>query len=238
VRVSRPKAPSPDTAITYVRVSTEDQARSGLGLGAQRARVADECTRRGWLVVDEYADEGVSARTITKRAGLVAALEQLERGAAAHLVVYKLDRLSRSVHDFTGIVERSRRQGWSVTVMDLGFDTSTPVGAMAANVLASFAQFEREMGAQRTSDALQVLKARGVELGRPDRAAGDVVDRVARARQAGESLRSIARRLNAAAIPPPQGGTHWRHTSVAAVLRRSPSGGAETSTTEWLEEAV
>jgi DNA invertase Pin-like site-specific DNA recombinase len=89
----------------------------------------------------------------------------LEAGQADALVVAKLDRLSRSVGDFAGLMDLARRQGWALIALDLGVDTTTPAGEMMANVMASFAQFERRVIAQRTKDALAQAKARGVRLG-------------------------------------------------------------------------
>lgn len=216
----RRKTADPCTAITYVRVSTEDQVDSGLGLDDQRAKVRSECERRGWRVVGEHADEGISAKTVVDRPGLMNALERLDARDAGNLIVSKLDRLSRSVHDFTGLVDRSKRMGWSLVVLDLGVDTSTPSGAMMANVLASFAQFERELIGQRTSDALQVKKRAGVRLGRPQRSSLDVVRFVARQRAAGFSLAAVAAELNETGVPTSQGGRMWYPSTIAAVLRR------------------
>jgi DNA invertase Pin-like site-specific DNA recombinase len=69
------------------------------------------------------------------RPGLEAALEAIERGEADTLVVAKLDRLSRSLLDFAGIMDRSRRKGWSLVALDLALDTTTPSGELMANTL-------------------------------------------------------------------------------------------------------
>ena len=75
-------------------------------------------------------------------------LALVDSGSLQAVIVAKLDRLSRSLLDFAGLMERARRQGWALVALDLGVDTSTPAGEMMANVLATFAQFER-----RTPDA-------------------------------------------------------------------------------------
>src|SRR5207248_6984277 len=71
------------------------------------------------------------------------------------------NRLSRSLLDFSGLVEQSRREGWQLVALDLGVDTSTPSGEMLANVLAVFAQFERRLIGQRTREALAIKRAQG-----------------------------------------------------------------------------
>ena len=89
--------------LAYVRVSTEEQRGSGAGLAAQRAAILAECQRRGWKLVDAIEDAGYSARDL-KRPGVRIALEMLRDGGADALVVAKLDRLSRSMLDFAGIM--------------------------------------------------------------------------------------------------------------------------------------
>lgn len=217
---ARRKAADPATAVTYVRVSTEEQADSGLGLDDQRGKVLAECAKRELRIVGQYADEGISAKRMDNRPGLLAALEVLDGGQAAHLVVAKLDRLSRSVHDFTGMVDRAERRGWNLTILDMDLDTSTAGGEMMANMLAVFAQYERKLIGERTKAALQVKKAAGAQLGRPDRAPFPVVWRCCTQRAGGASLREIAGCLNRDAVPTSQGGQCWHASSIAAMLRR------------------
>ncbi len=216
----RRKTAAQGTVVGYIRVSTEEQAESGLGLDAQRATLTSECARRGYTLIEVLADEGVSAKEMANRPGLLAALDRVETGAAQILMVSKLDRLSRSVHDFTGLLHRAERRGWALIACDLGVDTSTPAGEAMANVMASFAQLERKLIGQRTSDALQAKKRAGAVLGRPDRAATETVQRIRRMRARGSSLQAIADKLNRDGVPTSQGGARWWPSTVAAVLRR------------------
>ncbi len=89
---------APLQVIGYVRVSTEEQQRSGAGLAAQRKAIEAECARRGWQLVEVIEDAGYSAWDL-KLPGVQIALETLRRGEAGALVVAKLDRLSRSMLD-------------------------------------------------------------------------------------------------------------------------------------------
>lgn len=154
--------------VGYVRVSTDEQAHNGLGLNAQRVAIAQACTERGWELVEIVEDAGHSAKDLN-RPGIQRALTMLEgrQPQARALVVAKLDRLSRSLLDFASIMERARRKGWSLAALDLGVDTTAPAGEMVANVMATFAQFERHLIRERTKAALAVKKAHGVRLGRP-----------------------------------------------------------------------
>jgi len=130
--------------IGYVRVSTDDQADSGLGLLAQRAAITEQCRRRGWTLAAIHSDTA-SARSLAARPGLSAALRDIDAGTAQALMVAKLDRLSRSLLDFSALMEKSRKRGWALVALDLGVDTTNPAGEMMANVLAVFAQFERRL---------------------------------------------------------------------------------------------
>src|SRR4051794_35241989 len=108
-------------AITYARVSTEDQADSGAGLDAQRVTLDAAMAARGWELVGALVDEGRSGGNLNRPA-LTEALELLDAGKADALVVAKLDRLSRSVLDFAAICARAKRKGWAVVALDVDVD--------------------------------------------------------------------------------------------------------------------
>ena len=202
--------------IGYVRVSTDEQTNSGAGLAAQRAAIKAECKHRGWQLIDVIEDAGYSAKDL-KRPGVQIALDTLARHAASGLVVAKLDRLSRSMLDFTGIMATAQKQGWALVALDC-VDTTTPAGEAMANVLATFAQFERRLIGQRTREALAAKRAAGVRLGRPLSLPPAVRERIAAERKAGHSLATIANILNAERVPTAQGGRQWWPSTVRAAL--------------------
>src|SRR4051812_33313444 len=109
--------------IGYIRVSTDEQGASGAGLEAQRSAILAECERRGWQLV-RVEEEVLSAKTL-RRPGLQRALDACRSGEAAGIVVAKLDRLSRSLIDFAGLLTEAQRGGWNVVALDLGVDLST-----------------------------------------------------------------------------------------------------------------
>ena len=152
------------TVRLYCRVSTAEQADSGLGLGAQRRKVDAEAAHRGWQTVEFYVDAGVSGKTLD-RPEMNRLLSDVRRGDV--VVVSKLDRLPRSLLDAVGLMDQAKRKGWWLVALDLGVDTTTPTGRLVANVMASVAEWEREVIGQRTSEAMQAAKAQGVRLGRP-----------------------------------------------------------------------
>lgn len=203
--------------VGYVRVSTAEQAESGLGLDAQRQAIQTACQARGWVLVAIHEDAGASGRDL-KRPGLKAALKAVETDDAEGLVVAKLDRLSRSIVDFTQLVDRAQRKGWAVVALDVGVDTTTPQGEMVANIMATFAQFERRIIGQRTRDALAVKQAAGIRLGRPPSVPANIVRRVKRARSSGLSYKAIADKLNVDQVPTAHGGRCWYPMTVKKLL--------------------
>lgn len=190
---------------------------SGLGLADQRAKLDAEAASRSWVDVDHVVDDGYSARTLA-RPGITAALQDLGAGRASTLVVARIDRLSRSLLDFVGLVERAKAEGWQLLALDSPLDTTTAQGKLLANLLASFAEFERELISQRTAAALAVLKARGVRLGRPRLLPDATALRIAADRQAGHTLRHIADDLNREGVATAT-GARWHVSTVVSTLR-------------------
>lgn len=154
--------------IGYVRVSTQEQAESRLGLEAQRAAIASWAASRG-LPVTIYEDAGITGTSMEKRPALEAALCAAQDGAV--LVAYSLSRFARSTRDMLTIAERLKRQGADLVSLTESIDTTTATGRLVFTLLSALSQFERDLTSERTKAALGALKARGVKLGcpRPDR---------------------------------------------------------------------
>ncbi|MBE7193209.1 MAG: recombinase family protein [Gordonia polyisoprenivorans] len=206
-------------ALGYLRVSTDEQARSGLGLAAQRITVTTEADKRGFEVVGWRVDDGVSGTVAPeKRPALSAALQVLAAGDAERLVVAKLDRLSRSTMSALVLDATARREGWSIVFGDLDIDTATAAGQLVLSNFAALAQFERDRISERTREALAVKKAQGVRLGRPASVSTDVIARIISEREAGLTLRAIAEHLNHDHIPTAHGGRRWYASTVKAVF--------------------
>ena len=206
-------------AVAYTRVSTEEQATSGLGLAAQRATIATAVLGKGGTIVAELADEGISGSIAAdERPGVAEALALIAAGTADTLVVAKLDRLGRSAYDVLGIAQRAEREGWALVVLDLGLDTTTPVGRFTLTILAGVAQLERDLIRQRTREALAAKKARGERVGRPPELDPEVVARVLHLRQT-MTLREVADVLNHEGTPSARGGP-WSASTVRWVCGR------------------
>lgn len=202
--------------IGYLRVSTDEQAASGLGLEAQRKTIENEAAARGWNVT-WMVDEGCSAKDLNRPA-IQAALAALENGGPKTLVVAKLDRLSRSLLDFATLLARAGNAGWEIVSLDLGVDTTTPMGRFVANLMANVAQLERELIGQRTKEALEAKRRQGVKLGRPREMDEAVRARIRAAHAEGASLSAIARQLTKDGVATTRGGMRWYPSTVRAVV--------------------
>lgn len=210
--------------IAYLRVSTAEQGESGAGLAAQRAAILAEAQRRGWREADIDWIEDIASGKDRKRPGLQLALDSLRHGAASVLVVSKMDRLSRSLLDFTSIMAEAQKQGWTLLALDSPADTSTAAGEAMANVMMTFSQLERRLIGERTKAALAARKAEGVKLGgaRPGGGRRSAVPpairaRIRREREEGRSLGAIAAALNDENVPTAQGGAKWHKSTVSVV---------------------
>jgi len=151
------------TAVAYIRVSTAEQGRSGLGLEAQRAAIEAFAAREGIAICGWFSECQSGKRisdTLAERPQLNAALEA-SKAAAAPVLVSKLDRLSRDVHFISGLMTHKA----PFLVAELGAD----VDPFMLHLFAALAEKERNLISQRTKAALAALKARGVKLG-PKRA--------------------------------------------------------------------
>lgn len=198
--------------VGYIRCSTSEQRDSGLGLEAQRAAIEATCEARGWELLSIEQDVASGARL--DRPGLQQALSAVERDKADAVVVVRLDRLSRSVSDFSRMLERFPS---GIVCLDLGVDPSTPAGEMVCNVVAAMARMERRLIGERTREAMQQLKAQGRPVSGPTMPA-EVRQRIAKLRAEGQTLQAIADQLTAEGVPTARGG-RWYRSTIRAALR-------------------
>ncbi len=153
----------------YTRKSSQDGLEQNYNsLQSQRdacaAYIASQASE-GWAPhPDHYDDGGVSGGTLDRPA-LHRLLEDVECGRVDLIVVYKVDRLTRSLSDFAELVERLEAAGASFVSVTQSFNTSTSMGRLTLNMLLSFAQFEREVTGERIRDKLAASKAKGMWMG-------------------------------------------------------------------------
>jgi DNA invertase Pin-like site-specific DNA recombinase len=153
-------------AIGYLRVSTQEQGRSGLGLAAQRFEIETFGKREGFTVKSWHQDVQTGAGTdaLLLRPGLAAGLKEA-KSARCPLIVSRLDRLSRNVHFISGLMEHRVH----FIVAQLGKDRDD----FTLHIWASLAEQERKMISERTTAGLAAAKARGVKLGQAARSKAD-----------------------------------------------------------------
>lgn len=137
--------------VIYVRVSTQEQAKEGYSIGEQIERLQKYCDAMNWIIVETYVDPGYSGGD-TERPGLKAMIKAIREGGIDKVVVYKLDRLSRSQKDTLFLIEDVfLKNNTDFVSMNENFDTSTPFGRAMIGILAVFAQLEREQIKERMS---------------------------------------------------------------------------------------
>ena len=234
--------------VIYARVSTEEQARSGLSIDSQLEKLRLYCQLHELEVVAELVDDGESAKDLNRPA-LQEALSLLRSRQADGLVVAKLDRLSRSVKDWNALVECffNEKAGRKLMSVTESIDTRTASGRMALNMLMVVSQWEREAISERTRDAMAQKRVRNEQVGEvpfgfkvshfrqvlgkhgevrqvPCLSQCDreqrVLARMRELRAGGQSYRQIAEILTLDGVPTKTGKNGWGYTSVRKILTR------------------
>lgn len=207
------------TAVAYVRVSTQKQGRSGLGLEAQQAQIAAFAATEGFTVVETFIEieTGKGADALDRRPQLAAALEAA-RTMKGTVIVAKLDRLTRDVHFGSGLM--ARKVAFRVADMPNADN-------FQLHIMLSVAEQERAMISARTKAALAAAKERGQQLGCPS---GNVMQKN-RSSAFAEGLRAIvapiinlpsraiAAHLNESGVTTPTGGA-WSSVTVLRLVNR------------------
>lgn len=221
------------SAYGYIRVSTDEQGNSGLGLDAQRARIEGYCLGRGLPLVRVFEDPGVSGgKSLSSRVAGAELLRSVGKGDV--VIAAKLDRLFRSVVDAAGTIAEFVKRGIELVAVSEGFDMTSMYGRAMAQMASVFAELEREMIRERTREAMSVKRKRGERISRiapygwsfsgKSLAANDqeqkIKARIRDLREQGTSLQGIANILNAEQVPTKQ-GKPWIHTTIRSILKRA-----------------
>lgn len=221
-------------AIGYIRVSTEDQADSGLGLADQRSRVTAYCDAQGWPILTMF-EEAASGKTID-RPELIRALALLGPGRV--LVVLKLDRLVRRIRLLWELIDHMQEVGGEFASVTESVDTTTASGRLILNVLASMAEWERDTIGERTTAALRQLRAQrrpycrapyGYKIVRdangarwePEPHQQAAMARIRELRAGGMRLMRIAEQMSEEGWITRSGTTNWAFQTVWEICRRN-----------------
>ena len=223
-------APTQRKSFAYVRVSTDDQAREGVSLDAQAARIASYCVAMGWDEPEAVRDAGESAKSL-QRPGIDAVLASIRRGEVERLIVAKLDRLTRSVRDLSDLIDLCAKHGVALVSVAETLDTGSAAGRMVVSMLGVVAEWERSACGERTASALAHKRSQGNAYGSTPfgyRRDGDKLAPVPeeqtalaealRMDKAGASFRAIGAMFTARGVMPHRGKA-WYASSVRAVLR-------------------
>lgn len=226
-------------AIGYIRVSTQEQAQSGLSLDVQRHKVEAQAIVSELELVGILEDAGVSASSL-QREGMCELLAQINSGQVDMVIVSKLDRLTRSIGDLAGLLNslsKARRadgrgKGVDLIACEEALDTSTATGRLVINIMASVSQWEREVIAERTSAALQELRAQGRSTGAPpygyhavdgklvqNKGEQAVMARIAELRADGQSLQMVADALTREGVRT-RGGREFSRQGIAHIAKK------------------
>lgn len=221
-----------NSAIAYIRVSTDKQASEGVSIEAQQARIEQWCNLNGYQMVQVFIDAGISGKRMDTRPELQKALASLKKGMA--LVTYSLSRLARSTKDALTISEMVGRKKADLVSLSEQIDTTTAAGKMMFQMMSVLAEFERNLTAERTASALQhkkqtrqkytnitpfgftAIDGRLIEVEREVQ----VVSEIRQARSQGTTLQAIADDLNGRGIPT-KTGKQWQPATIHLLLKRT-----------------
>jgi site-specific DNA recombinase len=197
-------------AIGYCRVSTEQQANEGVSIELQIEKIKQYCELYNYELLDIVVDAGISAKSL-KRPGITNVLHMLDNNEADALIIYKLDRLTRSLADWSILIKDyfNDKSGKTLLAVMDQIDTSTAAGRMCLNLMMTVFQWEREVISERTKVALQHKKSKGQPLGSakfgedinkvnlsPNSDQQQVINLIIQLRSTGNTLQQIADYLN------------------------------------------
>jgi len=229
-----------EKAVGYVRVSTDEQATNGESLDIQANAIRSYCEAQGLELVDLVIEGGVSGYTpLADRPGGQRVLSLLQKREAKHVVTVKLDRMFRRASDALDLTATWDKSNVGLHVLNMGgqaVNTATAVGRVFLSMLAVFAEFERNLIAERTKEAMGAKRARGERVSRhipygyelagdgvqlkKNRTEQRLLKLIYGLRDDGLSLRAIADELNRRGRAT-RSGSPWRHQYVANVLLRA-----------------
>jgi DNA invertase Pin-like site-specific DNA recombinase len=217
----------------YTRVSTDEQAATGLGLAAQMAACESFAAKAGHTITGVFTDAGISgAASLEDRPGLMAAIAGLRRGDA--LVIAKRCRLGRDQMAILMIEKAVSRKGATILSADGVGNTDDPTGQLMKGIVDQFGIYERAMIRSRTKAALAAKRRAGelageVPFGWMADATGklfavpaeqEILCLIRRLRDEGVSLRKIAAILTESNVTTKKGKAAWTHTTVKSILER------------------
>ena len=220
------------TAI-YCRVSTEEQATEGFSIHAQKDKLTKYAIINDWDIVDYYVDDGISGKNLTERPEVTRLIEDVKKGKIKNVLIYKLDRLTRSVKDLIYLIELFDKNNCTFNSQTEKIDTSNAVGRMFVKIIGIFAEFERENLAERVTLGYEQKTREGnytncngvfgydyivgkgkLKLNKNEEG---YVRKIYNWYLEGESMLKIAKKLKDLNVPTKRGG-HWNQSTIYSIL--------------------
>jgi site-specific DNA recombinase len=222
-------------AVGYIRVSTEDQAREGVSLDNQRAKIQAYCNLKDLDLIEIIEDAGISAKNLN-RPGIKKVLELARAKQIDAIVTYKLDRMFRSTVDALESTKKFDKWGVSFHSLQENLDTKSAMGKFYFTLTAALAEMERGIVAERTKAALSHKRSKnektggdvpfGYNLTKNDllvanEAEQKAISLMVELRNKGYSLRAIAHELEKEGHKTKTGKTAWNPKTVSMVIKRA-----------------
>ena len=219
-------------------MSTEEQVKEGYSIRAQEQKLKDYARIKDWSIYDVYLDEGISGKNMTERPAITRMMEDIKSGYIKNVLVFKLDRLTRSVADLVYLIDLFKKNDCAFNSLSESIDTSTASGRMFIKIIGIFAEFEREniseriiLGRERKIQEGYTLCSHTASYGY-DRSNGQKIQSINESEaqvvceifelyvNQGANITEIARRLNLRGVPTKHGGK-WTTQGTRNVLKNN-----------------
>lgn len=216
----------------YIRVSTEDQVKEGFSINAQKEKLTKYALLNEWKIIDYYIDDGLSGKNTKDRPEINRLLNDIKLNKINNVLVYKLDRLTRSVFDLITLINIFETYNCSFNSQTEKIDTSNAVGRMFIKMLGIFAEFERENLAERITLGYEqktregnytntngvygynYIIGKGLIVNEEEKL---LVNRIYNLYLDGDSFLQISKTLNKEKVPTKRGGK-WRGSTIKSIL--------------------
>ena len=226
-------------AYGYIRVSTVMQVNDGFSLEAQESKIAQECKKHNLFLKAFYIDRGLSGGSMDKRLALSKMRETI--GENDWIIIASVSRLARNTKELLELVEEIEKKKAHLIIIDLNMDITSPSGKLILTLMASQAQFERELTSERVKGVLEHLKKTGnlrtkPHFGwkiNPDRSPGAalhirdekeqrIIERIRyiRSKHMHLGITGFTRLINDLSVPPPRSSKMWYHATLSKIMER------------------
>lgn len=218
----------------YIRVSTEEQAKFGYSIKAQKEKLLNYALIKEWKIYDIYIDEGLSGKDLN-RPKIIKLLKDIEDNKVNNVLVFKIDRLTRSTKDLINLIEFFQKKNCEFNSLTESIDTSSPTGRMFIKIIGLFAEFERETIAERIKLGLErkvkegysicsstvsygYMKEKGNNIQKINKEESYIVKKIYKEYLNGKSIKEIKNELITKNIKTKK-GKEWTNKTIRDILK-------------------